>query len=132
MILGGFAAVLISVKTSVVANALSQASLSCGPGCRDCPGDGAGRFQTFASSSWARITNCTLGCLVCLLGFQSAEPDRQLFYWLIFKPWVSSDPKSRLGSELKSLLTAKNITLQQTSNTILVGYCKKWLLLCPG
>lgn len=63
-------------------------------GCRDCPGAGAGRFQTLQAAAGLDSQIANWAALCVLLGFQSAKPDRQVFYWLIFKPWVSSDSKA--------------------------------------
>lgn len=80
----------------LVANPLSQVSLSCGSRMQGLPWSWIREVSDLASSCWAWITNCKLGCLVCLLGFQSAEPDRQVLCWFILKPWVSSDSKADL------------------------------------
>lgn len=73
-----------------------QVSLSCGPGHRDCSEAGSGRFQTLQAAVGLESQIANWAALCVLLGFQSAKPDRQVFYWLIFKPWVSSDSEADL------------------------------------
>lgn len=59
-------------------------------------GAGSGRFQTLHAAVGLESQLANWAALCVLLGFQSAKPDRQVFYWLIFKPWVSSDSKADL------------------------------------
>lgn len=67
------------------------------------------------------MPNCIRWCL------KTEKPDRQVFYTLIFKLWVSSDSQTdfEVGQNGFSWRCCQNVFPEQTSNTILSVHCKE-------